>query len=109
MKSHLLPGLFLGLVFCVNLKAEISIDGVLDEREWETARKIDTFYEVFPYSLKEISDFKTDILIFENPDGIYIGFKNYQSNVSMRSQNHERDDEMSLADKNGVSIDFDAD
>ena len=72
MKSYLLPGLFLGLVFCVNLKAEISIDGVLAEREWETARKIDTFYEVFPYSLKEISDFKTDILIFENPDGIYI-------------------------------------
>ena len=109
MKSHLLPGLFLGLFFCVNLKAEISIDGVLDEREWETARKIDTFYEVLPYSLKEISDFKTDILIFENPDGIYIGFKNFQSNESMRSQNHERDDEMSLADKNGVSIDFDAD
>ena len=66
MKSYLLPGLFLGFVFCVNLKAEISIDGVLDEREWEAARKIDTFYEVFPYSLKEISDFKTDILIFEN-------------------------------------------
>ena len=109
MKSYLLPGLFLGLVFCINLKAEISIDGVLDEKEWETARKIDTFYEVFPYSLKEISDFKTDILIFENPNGIYIGFKNYQSNESMRAQNHERDDEMSLADKNGVSIDFDAD
>ena len=88
MRSYLLPGLFLGLVFCINLKAEISIDGVLDEREWETARKIDTFYEVFPYSLKEISDFKTDILIFENPSGIYIGFKNYQSNESMRSQNH---------------------
>ena len=109
MKSYLLPGLFLGLVFCINLKAEISIDGVLDEKEWKTARKNETFYEVFPYSLKEISDFKTDILIFENPDGIYIGFKNYQSNESMRSQNHERDDEMSLADKNGVSIDFDAD
>ena len=97
MKSYLLPGLFLGLVFCINLKAEISIDGVLDEEEWQTAKKINTFYEVFPYSLKEISDFKTDILIFENPDGIYIGFKNYQSNESMRSQNHERDDEMSLA------------
>ena len=75
MKSYLLPGLFLGLVFCINLKAEIIIDGVLDEKEWETARKIDTFYEVFPYSLKEISDFKTDILIFENLSGIYMGLR----------------------------------
>ena len=31
MKSYLLPGLFLGLVFCTNLKTEIIIDGVLDE------------------------------------------------------------------------------
>ena len=76
MKSYLLPGLFLGLVFCINLKAEISIDGVLDEEEWQTAKKINTFYEVFPYSLKEVSDFKTDILIMENPKGIYRGFKN---------------------------------
>ena len=109
MKSHLLPGLFLGLVFCINLKAEISIDGVLDEKEWETARKIDTFYEVYPYSLKEVDDYMTQVLILESAEGLYFGFKNYQPNETMRVMNHMRDQERSISDKNGIVIDFNGD
>ena len=109
MKSYLLPGLFLGLVFCINLKAEISIDGVLDEKEWETARKIDTFYEVYPYSLKEVDDYITQVLILESKEGLYFGFKNYQPNETMRVMNHMRDQERSISDKNGIVIDFNGD
>ena len=109
MKSYLLPGLFLGLVFCINLKAEISIDGVLDEKEWETARKIDTFYEVYPYSLKEVDDYMTQVLILESKEGLYFGFKNYQPNETMRVMNHMRDQERSISDKNGIVIDFNGD
>ena len=69
MKSYLLPGLFLGLVFSLTLKAEISIDGVLDEKEWQTAKKITTFYEVYPYSLREVEDIKTEVLIYEDKKG----------------------------------------
>ena len=109
MKSYLLPGLFLGLVFCINLKAEISIDGVLDEKEWETARKIDTFYEVYPYSLREVDDYMTQVLILESEEGLYFGFKNYQPNETMRVMNHMRDQERSISDKNGIVIDFNGD
>ena len=109
MKSYLLPGLFLGLVFCINLKAEISIDGVLDEKEWETARKIDTFYEVYPYSLREVDDYMTQVLILESKEGLYFGFKNYQPNETMRVMNHMRDQERSISDKNGIVIDFNGD
>ena len=109
MKSYLLPGLFLGLVFCINLKADISIDGVLDEKEWETARKIDTFYEVYPYSLREVDDYMTQVLILESKEGLYFGFKNYQPNETMRVMNHMRDQERSISDKNGIVIDFNGD
>ena len=91
------------------LNAEIIIDGKLDEVEWNQAKQITTFYEVFPYTLDEVEDIKTVILIQESEEGIFIGFKNYQSNESMRSQSHQRDNERSIADKNGVTIDFDAD
>ena len=91
------------------LQAEIIIDGKLDEDEWSEARQITTFYEVFPYPLNPVTDIKTVILIQESEDGIFFGFKNYQSNESMRSQSHQRDNERSIADKNGVTIDFDAD
>ena len=109
MKSYLLPGLFLGLFFCINLKAEIIIDGVLDEKEWETARKIDTFYEVYPYSLREVDDYMTQVLILESKEGLYFGFKNYQPNETMRVMNHMRDQERSISDKNGIVIDFNGD
>ena len=109
MKSYLLPGLFLGLVFCINLKAEISIDGVLDEEEWQTAKKINTFYEVYPYSLREVDDYMTQVLILESKEGLYFGFKNYQPNETMRVMNHMRDQERSISDKNGIVIDFNGD
>ena len=109
MKSFLLPGLFLGLVFCTNIKAEISIDGVLDEEEWQTAKKINKFYEVYPYSLREVEDIKTEVLIYEDKRGMYFGFRNYQPRNTMRIKNHLRDEERSISDKNGVAIDFDGD
>ena len=97
------------LYFASHLNAEIIIDGKLDDDEWADAKQITRFYEVFPYTLNPVDDIKTVILIQESKEGIYIGFKNYQSNSSMRSQSHQRDNERSIADKNGVTIDFDAD
>ena len=106
--SNFLSALFLYFP-CALLSAEITIDGKLDEDEWGEAKQITTFYEVFPYTLNPVTDIKTIILIQESEEGIFFGFKNYQSNESMRSQSHQRDNERSIADKNGVTIDFDAD
>ena len=106
--SYFLIVLFLYLQSSL-INAEIVIDGKLDEDEWKEARQITSFYEVFPYTLNPVEDIKTVILVQESSEGIFLGFKNYQSNESMRSQSHQRDNERSIADKNGVTIDFDAD
>ena len=91
------------------VSSAIRIDGILNEDEWILAQKITQFYEVYPYSLRDVEDLKTEILIFEDEKGIYFGFKNYQPSETIRVKNHLRDDERSITDKNGVAIDFDGD
>ena len=68
------------LIYFITLPAlsnAIIIDGVLNEPEWETAHKITEFYETSPYTLKKYED-ETISYILSNPDGIYVGFINYQ-------------------------------
>ena len=48
----------------------IEIDGKLDEPEWDSAKEINQFYEIFPYSLKD-ADFSTKVLIKETDQGIF--------------------------------------
>ena len=99
------------LFLVLHLEAEsITIDGDLSEPEWEKAKVIDRFYEVSPYTLRETdSSERTKALIFSNKDGIYIGFKNYQSKSSMLSRKSMRDEMTSISEKNSINIDFDGD
>ena len=53
---------FLLFFFSLTLSSEIVIDGELSEEEWKTAREINRFYEVFPFSLNDVSG-DTRILI----------------------------------------------
>ena len=103
--SYLLGLLFLSL----NINAlNISIDGVLDEKEWSEAREWTKYYESMPFSLAEPKHFQK-VLIQEDEKGMYFGFINLQSKDSIRANKHERDDEMANADKCGLAIDFDGD
>ena len=70
-------GFFLILLIPISLRAEIIIDGVLDEPAWKEAKVIEDFYEVYPYSLREVRDYNTQILVLETEDGLYFGFKNF--------------------------------
>ncbi|MAR95767.1 MAG: hypothetical protein CMD46_05395 [Gammaproteobacteria bacterium] len=90
------------------LSNAIVIDGVLDEAEWETAHTITEFYETSPYTLKKYKD-ETIAYIFSNPDGIYVGFINYQDESTMLSKKTMRDEMSSLNEKNSINIDFDGD
>ena len=85
---------------------EINIDGKLDDPSWDLAEEYTKFYESFPFTLKKPSSFQK-VLILEDSNGIYLGFINQQEKEQVRANKHERDDEMSNADKVGVSIDFD--
>ena len=100
----------LGLLFLSsNINAlDISIDGILDEKEWSEAREWTKYYESMPFSLAEPKHFQK-VLIQEDEKGMYFGFINLQSKDSIRANKHERDDEMANADKCGLAIDFDGD
>ena len=52
------------------LSSEILIDGELSEKEWQSAREINKFYEVFPFSLNDVSG-NTTVLILDDDKGIY--------------------------------------
>ena len=92
------------------LSEVVTIDGSLDEPEWDNAQVIDRFYEVSPYTLKEREESERTIaLIFSNKDGIYVGFKNYQDTDSMLSRKSMRDEMTSISEKNSINIDFDGD
>ena len=109
MRYLQISGLILIYILSFSLSSAIKIDGSLDEAEWKKAQVIERFYEVYPYSLREVNDYKTQILIIESEQGLYFGFKNYQTNETMRINNHLRDQERALSDKNGIVIDFDGD
>ena len=107
--KSLLP-YFFGLI-CLNpyLGAfDISVDGVLDEKEWSQAREWTKYYESMPFSLAEPKHYQK-VLILEDEKGMYFAFINLQSKDSIRANKHERDDEMANADKCGLAIDFDGD
>ena len=67
------PRLLLISFFSSFVFSEIVIDGKLSEEEWELAREINKFYEVFPFSLNDVSG-NTRVLIVDDEKGIYFGF-----------------------------------
>ncbi|MDG2019591.1 MAG: DUF5916 domain-containing protein [SAR86 cluster bacterium] len=98
------------IAFCPGLFSEIIVDGLLDEEDWSTARVVNDFYEVYPYSLNT-GHTDTKILIKEDEKGMYFGFINTQPKDTIRLNQHQRDQGVRppVGDQNGVTIDFDND
>ena len=86
--------------------SKITVDGVLDEKEWQTAQAIDEFFVVSPFSL-ETPPLKTKALVYSNEEGLYIGFINAQDMDSRDRRTHRRDDLMHNFDRNVIVVDFD--
>ena len=59
------------------LRAEIIIDGIIDEIEWNDAQVFDEFVTVEPLS-GDSAKYKTEVKLLTNPQGIYVAFLNYQ-------------------------------
>ena len=110
-KLSLFSSLVLTFSFFISLPIyalDIKIDGVLDDADWSSAREWTKYYESMPFSLAEPKHYQK-VLIQEDEKGMYFGFINEQPRESIRSNKHERDDEMANADKAGLAIDFDGD
>ena len=86
--------------------SKITVDGVLDEKEWQTAQAIDEFFVVSPFSL-ETPPLKTKALVYSNEEGLYIGFINAQDIDTRDRRTHRRDDLMHNFDRNVIVVDFD--
>ncbi|MFL2697688.1 MAG: DUF5916 domain-containing protein [Gammaproteobacteria bacterium] len=102
--------LVLILLLSSSVFSEIVVDGILDEADWESAREVSQFYEVYPFSLNP--DHKdTKVLIKEDREGIYFAFINKQPKETLRLNQHQRDQgaRPPVGDQNGVTIDFDND
>ena len=64
------------------LFASITVDGKLDEPEWQKAQSISDFVTVYPND-KSKPEFKTEVKVFSDDKGIYFGFtkkNSYKSN-----------------------------
>ena len=84
--------------------ADISIDGAVDESEWQQARVWDELYGVWPFSQEADSE-RTEMRLLPLPDALYISLVNYQPRATQVARRHARDG-WSYADFVQVMIDF---
>ena len=115
-KTHASKGSLIRLFTCcwlislspALLANAITIDGKLDEPKWQSARVWDQYVESIPFSLAEPKHTQK-VLILEDEKGMYFGFVSDQAKETVRTNQHQRDNERANSDKVGVSIDFDGD
>ena len=97
---------FIFSFFSSILVTAITVDGNLDELEWQKAKIINDFVTVYPND-KSKPKFKTEVRIFSDDKGIYFGFTNEQPIDTHTPLKHPRDKWFVDADRNFVMIDFD--
>lgn len=95
----------LGTFFVNNNVKALTLDGVLNEKEWQSAQVSEKFVTTYPYSLAQ-PEYKTELRVFTDSDGIYIGLINHQPLSTQRANRTSRDAFIE-ADFNNVVIDFD--
>ena len=87
-------------------RAEIIIDGKLNEKEWQDAQVFNDFYVTVPFSL-EPAPLETQTLFYSDDDGLYVAFINAQDEETRDRRKHQRDNLMQTYDRNVVVVDFD--
>ena len=71
-------------------RAEIIIDGKLNEKEWQNAQVLNDFYVTVPFSL-EPTPLETQTLFYSDDDGLYVAFINAQDEETRDRRKHQRD------------------
>ena len=106
MKTKLYAaGLFSCLV-SATAQASITIDGKLDEPEWQEAQVFNDFVTVEPLT-SDAAKYPTQVKILSNDEGIFVGFTNTQPPSVPRVQRRFARDSEIKGDRNTVAIDFD--
>lgn len=84
----------------------ITIDGVIDEPEWQDASVYRDFVTVEPLTGGP-AKYSTEVRMITNNEGIFVAFTNYQPPSVKRVKRQFPRDAQIEADRNIVSIDFD--
>ncbi len=96
--------IFLFTACAVTQASQITIDGKLDEAEWQTAKLFDEFVFTDP-DTGEAAEEKTLARFFSDENGLYIGFVNYQKQET-RTRIYNRQDQLIRSDFNRIVVDF---
>ena len=96
---------FLLTIFYILNIHSITIDGELNEPEWQKAKSFTDFLTIFPDTLAP-PKYKTEAKYFADEKGIYFAFINYQPKEKQTFQKHPRDSFYANAERNYVIIDF---
>ena len=105
LKKYYIALPLLGLCSAMVNASDITVDGTLDELVWQDAMVIDDFVTTSPYSLAE-PEYKTEVRVHTNEQGIFIGITNHQPKASQLSNRSSRDAWIN-ADSNSIILDFD--
>jgi len=93
------------IMVCLPLWADFTIDGRLDEPEWNEARVFEQFTTTQPLTLAD-PQYKTTVKMLALDDGLYFGFINeHPPSLSRTKPKKARDVDLE-ADRNSVMIDF---
>ena len=101
---HLFPR-FVIILVCAPLWADFTIDGRLDEPQWEEARVFEQFTTTQPLTLAE-PQYKTSVKMLAREEGLYFGFVNEHPPSLSRTRPKKARDLPLEADRNSVMIDF---
>lgn len=71
-------------------ESDFNIDGILNEKAWETAESAGSFQQYFPEDDK-LADFQTDIRILVSDETLYVGVKVYTPGNDYTIPSLERD------------------
>ncbi len=107
-KSHQFPFILslCSLFMASNAFGSITIDGVIDEPEWQDALVYSDFVTVEPLTGGP-AKYSTEVRMITNDEGIFVAFTNYQPPSVKRVKRQFPRDAQIEADRNIVSIDFD--
>jgi len=94
------------LFIACNAFGSITIDGVIDEPEWQDAVVYSDFVTVEPLTGGP-AKYSTEVRMITNDEGIFVAFTNYQPPSVKRVKRQFPRDAQIEADRNIVSIDFD--
>ena len=94
------------LLIATNAFGAITIDGLIDEPEWQDATVFSDFVTVEPLTGGP-AKYSTQVRMITNDEGIFVAFTNYQPPSVKRVKRQFPRDAQIEADRNIVSIDFD--